>query len=281
MATKHPDLGSKTALITGGSSGIGLAIAKQFVRFGGSVVLIARGESRLNQAADLLKPLRRLAAQTVEIIPLDVTDFRALTDKLTPYLDPSRLPDFIFNSAGMSRPGYVEEIPLDIYKTTMDLNYHGTVHVVKHFLPALIDRGSGAIVNISSMAGVIGVFGYTAYSASKFAVRGFSDALRCELKPKGIQVTIVYPPDTDTPQLAWEAQYKPYETHVIAGSDKALSADVVAAEILSGVLAGKNQIIPGGEAKFLHWAATHMGGLIYPAMDFLVSNARKKKASRK
>ncbi|NLW73053.1 MAG: SDR family oxidoreductase [Chloroflexi bacterium] len=281
MATKHLDINDKTALITGGSSGIGLAIAKQFVKCGGSVILIARGENKLNQAAEILKPLCSLRTQTIEVVPLDVTDLEALTEKLTPYLDLERLPNFIFNSAGMSRPGYVEEIPLDVFKTTMDLNYHGTVNIVKHFLPALLDRGSGAIVNISSMAGVIGVFGYTAYSGSKFAVRGFSDALRCELKPKGIQVTIVYPPDTDTPQLAWEAQYKPYETHVIAGSDKAISADEVAAEILSGVLVRKSQVIPGSEAKFLHWAATHMGGLIYPIMDFLVSNARKKKASRK
>ena len=95
------------------------------------------------------------------------------------------VPDIVINSAGVAHPGYVQELDLDIYHWMMDVNYYGTVHVVKAVLPAMLERGSGYIVNIGSVASRIGVFGYTAYSGSKFAVAGFTDVLRMELKPHG------------------------------------------------------------------------------------------------
>ncbi|MEL7645289.1 MAG: hypothetical protein AAGU04_03340, partial [Anaerolineaceae bacterium] len=98
-----------------------------------------------------------------------------------------------------------------------------------------------------------------------------------EMKPRGIIVSSVYPPDTDTPQLAWESQYKPYETAVIAGSDKPLPVKEVASAIVQGIKKDKNTIVPGFEAKLLFFLATHVGGLIYPVMDVLVRNAIKKK----
>jgi len=142
----------------------------------------------------------------------------------------------------------------------------------------MIERGSGHIVNFSSMAGVIGVFGYTAYSGAKFAVRGFTEALRSELKPKGIKVSIVYPPDTDTPQLAWENQYKPFETREIAGSDKPLPPSVVADETLSAIARGRYKVVPGFEAKLIYFVSTLLGTGINPIFDFLISRASKKKA---
>ncbi len=117
----------------------------------------------------------------------------------------------------------------------MAVNYFGTLHVVKTVLPGMLARGSGHIVTISSLAGVVGVFGYTAYGASKYAVRGFSDALRAELKPQGIGVSIVYPPDTDTPQLAYEKLYKPPETKAITEVGGMIPAEKVAQAIVHGV----------------------------------------------
>ena len=271
----------KKVLITGGSSGIGLAMAKLLASNGASVVLVARNQANLQSSLDLLEALRVTPHQTFEAVSVDVADFDQVARNLRHYIEPDSLPDYIFNAAGVARPGYVEEIPLDVFKWTMDVNYHGTVHVVKHFLTPFIVRGSGAFINFSSLAGVIGVFGYTAYAGSKFAVRGFSDALRAEMKPKGIQVTIVYPPDTDTPQLAWENQFKPYETRIIAGSDKPVSAELVARDVLVAVLKKKEFVVPGTEAKLMHWAATHLGGLVYPVMDILVASAQKKMAKRR
>jgi len=90
-----------------------------------------------------------------------------------------------------------------------DVNYFGIVYITKAALPGMLQRGSGHIINIASMAAVIGAFGYSAYGASKFAVRGFSDVLRSELKPLGIRVSIVFQSDTDTPQLAYEEPFRP------------------------------------------------------------------------
>ena len=111
----------------------------------------------------------------------------------------------------------------------MDINFFGTVNIVRAAIKDFIKRGSGNIVNVSSIAGVIGVFGYTAYGASKYAIRGFSDTLRAEVKPLGINVNIVFPPDTDTPQLAYETQFKPFETKVISGTAGLTSPDKVPA----------------------------------------------------
>ena len=106
----------------------------------------------------------------------------------------------------------------------MDLNYFGTVNMVKALLPAMLERGSGHIVNISSVAAFLGVFGYSAYGASKYAVRGFSDVLRAEVKPLGVRVSVVFPPDMDTPGLANENKTKPFETHEIEGKHGCVSS---------------------------------------------------------
>ena len=94
----------------------------------------------------------------------------------------------------------------------------------------MIERRRGSIVGVSSAAGLVGVFGYTAYAPTKFAVRGFLETLRGELAPYGIHVGCSFPPDTDTPQLADENRYKPKETKAISGTIKPLSAERVAQE---------------------------------------------------
>jgi len=159
----------------------------------------------------------------------------------------------------------------------IDIDYLGTVYAVKAVLPGMLRRASGAIVTISSVAGFLGSFGYTAYGAAKYAVRGFTDTLRAELKPRGIQVSVVFPPDTDTPQLAYENQFKPFETRELAGNLKAMSADDVAETILRGVVHGRYTIIPGFEGKFFYRLTGIVGDLTYPIMDRMIADAKKKK----
>lgn len=270
----------KKVLITGGSSGMGLELAKLFYADGADVTLLARDAARLASAKAQIEQTSSLSAIPVGTLSADVSNVEALYNALSQYKEDKGTPDFLINSAGMSRPGYAQEIPLEVYDWLMQLNYIGTVNVIKYFLQDMIDRRSGHIINFSSLAGIVGVFGYTAYSASKFAVRGFSDALRSEMKPYGINLSVIYPPDTDTPQLVWEKQYKPFETSVIAGSDKPLPVKAVVDEIYRGVRKNKYVIVPGSEAKLLHWAATHLGGLVYPIVDFLVADAQRKKSKQ-
>lgn len=267
----------KTALITGGSSGIGLATARKLFSMGASVTLLARDADRLASAAAEIEAPRVGLGQTIHTLPADVADEKKLAPILQNYVALHGTPFLLFNAAGVARPGYVQELDLDVFRWTMDIDYHGTVNMTKLLLPGFLERGSGHIINFSSLAGVVGMFGYTAYSGAKFAVRGFSDALRSELKPRGIRVSVVYPPDTDTPQLHWENQYKPYETSVIAGSDKPISAEIVADSILTDSARGKYAIVPGLEAKVLYQLVTRLGNWVYPVIDMLVASARKKK----
>lgn len=266
----------KSVLITGGSSGIGFAIANALVEMDAVVILLARDYEKLKAAKASI--LEKYPKARVKLVSADVTDAQTLIELHEKYVRNHDTPDILINCAGVARPGYVEEIPLDVYKWTMDIDYHGTVNTIKVLLPGMIERGSGHIVNFSSMAGVVGLFGYTAYSGAKFAIKGFTDALRSELKPKGIKVSIVYPPDTDTPQLTWEDQYKPFETREVAGSDKPLPPTLVADETLRAIAKGRYKVVPGFEAKLIYFVATRLGNWFNPIVDFLISQASKKKA---
>ena len=269
---------AKLALITGGSSGIGLELAKQLVEAGASVILMARSQDRLTAAKESLTPLRTSPQQIVHTIAADVTNPELLGAAIEELVGAYGVPDFLFNCAGVALPGYVEELNLEVFKWTMDIDFHGTVNTTKLLLPHFLARGSGHIINFSSLAGVIGIFGYSAYSGAKFAVRGFTDVIRSELKPKHIKVSIVYPPDTDTPQLAFESQYKPYETRLLAGSDKPIPAELVAKDTLKAVERGRYAIVPGTEAKLLYFLGTRFGNWVYPVLDILLANIAKKKA---
>ena len=110
----------------------------------------------------------------------------------------------------------LQDLEPELFRQLMDVNYFGTVNVVRAVVPSMIERRRGSIVGVSSAAGLVGVFGYSAYTPTKFAVRGFLETLRAELAPYGIHVGCSFPPDTDTPQLADEEQYKPKETKAIA-----------------------------------------------------------------
>lgn len=265
------------ALITGGSSGIGLALAKALAAGGADLCLLARDPIRLQSAQAEVSGLTARPDQRVEVISCDIRDFKDLSRQLETMEKDLGLPDLVINSAGVAYPGYFQELEVETFHWLMEINYFGTVHVLKCLVPAMIARGSGTIVNISSQAGFVGVFGYSAYGASKYAIRGLSDVLRAEMKPLGIQVSIVFPPDTQTPQLEFEEPLKPEETRAIAGSAHVLSAESVADEILKGVNKGRYIIIPGLEGKLFYRLTNLLGNLTYPVMDWLVHRAQKSK----
>jgi 3-dehydrosphinganine reductase len=262
---------NKNVVITGGSSGIGLALAKKYVEEKANVWILARNETNLIKATEVLK---KMQGGNVDYAVVDVTNLKDLQKFVDLFHNNNLSIDYLINSAGVAYPGELINMDLEKFHWLMDINYFGTVNVIKLFLP-LLQKGSH-IINISSMAGLLGVYGYTAYGASKYAVRGFSDALRSEFKSDGIQLSIVYPPDTDTPQLAFENQFKPEITKEIAGSAGALSAEKVADSILKGIKRKQYVIIPGLESNLIYHATNILGKLIYPLMDIMVSSAERK-----
>ncbi|NMC84048.1 MAG: SDR family oxidoreductase [Anaerolineaceae bacterium] len=267
---------NKLTLITGGSSGIGLALAKEITARGGNVAILARHADALEQAAAEIAVCKVNADQKVYTLPADIVDYEALSVVLTKFKAEVGVPDIVINSAGVAHPGRFTALPLEIFHWMMDVNYFGTVNVLKLLLPEIQERHSGTVVNISSMAGFIGVYGYSAYGASKFAITGFSDVLRSELKPYGVQVSVVFPPDTDTPQLKYESQFKPFITKEVAGSASLMPADAVAKETLDAVAKGKYIILPGSEGKLMFVAQNLLGRGLYPVMDMMVNSAIKK-----
>jgi len=266
----------KNVLITGGSSGIGLALAKQLANKGANVCILARHVEQLQKAHLEIQAHCVEASQQITYISADLTDFERLSVILNDFFTRNPSPDVLINSAGAAHPGDFKDLDLQIFHWLMNINYFGTVNITKLIFHKMIDRGEGIIVNISSMAGFLGVYGYTAYSGSKFAVRGFSDALRAELKPYNVQVSIVFPPDTKTPQLEYENQFKPDITRELSNTAGIMQPEDVAHQILKQVARGKYIITPGLEATIMFHLSNIFGPLVYPIMDRMIMSAKDK-----
>ena len=268
----------KVVLITGGSSGIGLAAAKQLASAGAHVWLAARRPELLEAALKEVLAARLDSSQLCGIVSADVSDYPQAARIVETVTKAAGAPDVLINSAGLSQPGYVQELSPEVFERLMRVNYLGTVYVTAAALPAMMKRGSGHIINLSSMAGYLGVFGYTAYGATKYAVSGYSEVLRAEMKPHGIRVSVAFPPDTDTPQLAYEEPFKPAELKAISGNAKALSADKVAGSILKQAEKGHYMIFPGTDARLFYLVSTKLPkSLVFFILDQMAASGKKSK----
>jgi 3-dehydrosphinganine reductase len=262
------------AVISGGSSGIGLALARLLAREGWNLTLLARDAGRLEAArAELAQD-----GTIVNLAAADVRDESAVAAAMAAAIAQLGPPDLVVASAGIVVPGLFTELPAIAFSDTLDVNFHGAVHLVRAALPAMRARRAGRIVLISSGAGLIAFYGYTAYAPSKFALRGFAEALRSELKPDGIGVSIVYPPDTDTPQLREELRVRPAITSRLAGGARVRSADAVARAILKGVRRRRFTIAPGWEMGVLARLHNLLGPLLHRfAFDPVIARHHPKK----
>lgn len=246
---ENMDLHNQHAIITGGSSGIGRATARLLTRRGAHVSIIARRQELLDETLAELEVLRENSAQRLRAYSADLTDWEQTQKAIAALTADGFPPDILVNAAGFAHPGYFEDLPLKIFRQTIDVDFFGTLHPIKAALPAMMERRSGHIVNCSSVAGFVGAFGYTPYCPAKFAVRGFSDALSQEMKPYGIHVSVLFPPNTDTPGFHHENLYKPLETHRIEGAVKTLTADQVAQALVRGIERRQMYILPDLETR--------------------------------
>ena len=202
---------NKKVVITGGSSGIGKATAKLLAKWGANVCICARDTDRLRQACEEIRSQAQSKDVKIFSIAMDVADRRQVRMAAPEAIKLLGGIDMLINCAGITWPGYFKDIPDDIWDSMMQVDYMGTVNAVRVFAPYLMEQKSGSIVNVASVCGYMGVFGYAAYTPPKFAVVGFSECLRQELLPFNVSMSVIFPPDTDTPQWHEENRIKPQE----------------------------------------------------------------------
>jgi len=191
------DFTGKTALVTGGTTGIGFSTAKMLLEFGAKVVVAGRSEDKGKKALQALKSFE----ENIAFVKADVSkvsDCKKIVDETVSRF--GRL-DSLVNSAGVFIPGLIEEVTEEQYDWMMDINTKGTFFTCKYAVPEIRKAGGGAIVNISSDAGVLGNTNSTVYCASKGAITIFTKALAMDVAKDQIRVNCVCPGDVKTPML--------------------------------------------------------------------------------
>jgi 3-dehydrosphinganine reductase len=236
-------------VITGGSSGIGEAVAEQVGARGANLTLLARGAERLAAVAARLDA-RHPDARAVGLA-CDVSDRNAVHEVLAAAVADRGPVDVLVCSAGITLPGRFLEADDDTFRSMIEVDYYGTLWPIRAVAPSMAERGAGSIVGIASAAALVGVYGYSAYGAAKFAVRGLLESLRTELVPHGVHVGCAFPPDVDTPMLAAEDAHKPPETKAIAGSIAPLSAARVAEAVVRGIDRREAEIFADAQTRAL------------------------------
>ncbi len=244
-------LQDKTAIITGAGSGIGRALSYSLAKRGCHLALADRNAEGLSETAQQLKDFSVRVSTHV----LDVTDSSVLSDFLADVMAEHGSIQLLINNAGVAAGGTFEQMSEMDFNRVMDVNFHAVVNLTRKLLPHLLEQPESRIVNLSSLYGIISPPEQTAYSASKFAVRGFSNALRFELKDTSVGVTVVHPGGIATqiarnssiPEGATEEQVR----QKIEENEKLLRMPPLKAGeiIIKGIERNKARILVGYDAK--------------------------------
>ncbi|HUP44842.1 MAG TPA: SDR family NAD(P)-dependent oxidoreductase [Thermoanaerobaculia bacterium] len=236
-------LHGKIAVITGASSGIGRATALEMARRGADVVLAARRTDLLMAVAEECRELGVRA----EAVPTDVRDPEACRQLIAS----TERVDVLVNNAGFAIYDAGAEARLEDLRGMMDTNFFGMVHCTQAALPQMLARGNGTIVNVASITGLMGYARMGGYCATKFAMVGWSEALRDELMPRGVRVALVCPATTDTEFFVKAERGKmPGASRLILAVPPARVARVICASAADGKY---RRIMPPLAAAFMRF----------------------------
>ncbi len=184
------EIKNKVVIVTGASSGIGEAAAREFGREGAKVVLAAR---RVEKLQTLAQEINSLGAETL-VVQADLAKLEDIQSLVSQTIEKFGRIDILVNNAGFGRLDWLEKLdPVKDIQAQIDVNVMGVIQTTRQVLPVMMKQRSGSIINMCSMAGLVATPTYSIYAASKHAVHGFSEALRREVKPWGIDVSLIYP----------------------------------------------------------------------------------------
>ncbi|HEV7668954.1 MAG TPA: SDR family NAD(P)-dependent oxidoreductase [Thermoanaerobaculia bacterium] len=268
----------QNVVVTGGSSGIGLATARQLGLQGARLHLLARDAERLEDARRLL--CRELGPNSsVSVHAVDVADEPAVSAAIRAIGASGGLAALVC-SAGIIRVGRFEEMALADFEAVLATNYLGTLYSIRAAWPYLKAAGQARLGLVSSVAGYTGLYGYAAYAPTKFALAGLAECLRMEGAPYGIRVTVVFPPDTDTPLLEYERAHAPAETRAITAGARQLSAAAVAEKFVAAMTAGKFEVYCNGESRLIRLFKALLPAGYYRVLNRLANKGREDRGSR-
>jgi len=267
--------------LAGGSEGIGRATAVELARRGANVVVAARRQGPLDETLEAMQavaPNGRFGA-----VSLDITDREAVRQAVgdvNGHLGGQA--DTVIVNVGMAITGYVDDLDDEAFDRMIQVNYLGHVNVLRAFLPTLQEAGNANVCFVSSALGFMSMPGYSAYSASKYAIAGFAESLRMELKSQGIRVTVFYPGTTDTPGLEKENATKPkavWKMEADSSFSKTHQPEAVAASLLRGIERGSFENYPGLDVSFIRWMYSRFPGISRWMADMEWDADRKKVAA--
>ena len=275
------NLENKVVVITGAGSGIGRELALRAARQGALLAVSDWDEHRLAESVELLKAagVRELRSDK-----LDVSDRAAMGEWAAAVAGQFGRVNLVVNNAGVTVTGDFEEMSYEDFDWIVGVNLMGVVNGTKEFLPHLIASGDGHIVNISSLFGLVSLPGQSAYNATKYAVRGFTEALREEMLVNGhrVGVTCVHPGGIKT-GIARHGRTTPgHDSAAIDSyfSDKLArtTPEKAARIILDGALSGKARLLIGADAYAVHHLAKLTGSRY---QDIVARIARKRRPPRR
>lgn len=244
------ELKNATILLTGASGGFGQEFIKQLVKAESRLILTDIDQKAIAKTLETLDI--HSSDRILATLETDLTS-RAGCEDLYQQVKALNQPiDILINNAGIALFGRIDEIPTQKWEQLMELNLITPMRLTTHFLPEMIERKTGHIVNISSVAGWCAPGGLTHYATSKFGLRGFSEGLRDELKPYNIKVTAVYPYFSRTPILR-SPRYGTLATTVPGFPEsEATNPAMVIANVLEGMIKNRAAVFPDPTAKTIH-----------------------------
>ncbi|WP_430258537.1 SDR family oxidoreductase [Neorhizobium sp. IRS_2294] len=219
-------------IVTGGSSGIGLEVARIYACRGARVSIIARTAAMLESAVVDLRSTGKADIRCERADVANDSEISRAVDACEAAFGPC---DVLVASAGMVEPAFFDQQSQSDFSRQIDVNLLGTANAVRSVYAGMKSRGQGAIMIVSSGAALIGIPGYTAYCASKSALTGFAEALQAESVGDGVTIALCFPPDTETPQFERELAKRPAQARALMGAAPPWKANAVAEKIVRGI----------------------------------------------